>query len=522
MAFPLRDIVEEFRAAKRARRTPPVQTGQTPKSNTIAAVPASAPTVNSGLAAATADASVALTTGTVALADDGPIAPIDLANTGRVPTPQVASSFLAGNGLQTAALEGLQPLNGPISIPQVSVANGEQGAVVCSAILIILVGLALAKEVLSHTPGPDLSVTQLTSRGQGFHSSGVVPLLALTSGPSSPPVTNNDSCPVRRLKYPGYSPINTSNLDAFLQRYPDKVHATLLRNGFRFGFSLGFEGSREPIDAKNLRSAKLRPSVVFDKLEKEILEGRMAGPFISPPFKNLRISPIGLVPKSDGGWRLITHLSYPRAGGSVNDGIVSQLKSVSYTKFDTVADMIFKLGRSTLMAKRDIKSAFRLLPISPKDFELLGIKFDGKIYVNLNLPFGASCAPYYFEAFSTFIHWLVKDISKIPSLDHYLDDFIFCGAHGTGNCQHLLSTFHQVCVQLGVPINDVKSTDPSTVIVFLGLEIDSSQMLIRIPRHKIAELKSLILLYITRKKITLRDLQSLAAGVEPTLAAAVT
>lgn len=236
----------------------------------------------------------------------------------------------------------------------------------------------------------------------------------------------------------------------------------------------------------------------------------MAGPFFSPPFKNLRISPIGLVPKSDGGWRLITHLSYPRAGGSVNDGIVSQLKSVSYTKFDTVADMIFKLGRSTLMAKRDIKSAFRLLPISPKDFELLGIKFDGKIYVNLNLPFGASCAPYYFEAFSTFIHWLVKDISKIPSLDHYLDDFIFCGAHGTGNCQHLLSTFHQVCVQLGVPINDGKSTDPSTVIVFLGLEIDSSQMLIRIPQHKIAELKSLILLYITRKKITLRDLQSLA------------
>jgi hypothetical protein len=30
-----------------------------------------------------------------------------------------------------------------------------------------------------------------------------------------------------------------------------------------------------------------------------------------------------------------------------------------------------------MMAKADIESAFRLLPIYPGDFELLGIKFDG-------------------------------------------------------------------------------------------------------------------------------------------------
>ena len=67
--------------------------------------------------------------------------------------------------------------------------------------------------------------------------------------------------------------------------------------------------------------------------------------------KNLNNSPVGLVPKSDGSWRLITHLSCPK-GGSVNDGISDDLSSVNYTSFDTVVDKIFKLGFNTEGAKR--------------------------------------------------------------------------------------------------------------------------------------------------------------------------
>jgi hypothetical protein len=33
--------------------------------------------------------------------------------------------------------------------------------------------------------------------------------------------------------------------------------------------------------------------------------------FLSPHMPNLHILPIGVVPKADGGWRMITHLSYP-------------------------------------------------------------------------------------------------------------------------------------------------------------------------------------------------------------------
>jgi len=297
----------------------------------------------------------------------------------------------------------------------------------------------------------------------------------------------------------------------YLQFYPNKTHAKLLIHGFSNGFRLGHTGPRTHFLGKNLASAELNAKIVLEKLTKEVLAGRMAGPFNSPPFPNLRISPVGLVPKADGTFRLITHLSYPKCNlSSVNANIIESFKTVKYTSFDRVVDMVFNLGEGALMAKRDIKSAFRLLPIHPDDFNLLGIQINGRVFVDKNLPFGCSCAPFLFECFSTFIHWAVTQSSKLDTLDHYIDDFILCGRKGTGDCRKLIAHFNSTCSELGVPINDEKSEGPTTVMTFLGLVIDSDNMLIRIPQPKIIELQALLTQYLQSKKISLQDLQSLA------------
>jgi len=98
------------------------------------------------------------------------------------------------------------------------------------------------------------------------------------------------------------------------------------------------------------------------------------GPFSQKPISTLRVSPIGLVPKSSGGWRLITHLSYPE-NYSVNDFIDPQICGVKYLSFDKVVDMVLVLGKSALCGKMD-SQAFRLLVVHPGDFDLLGIYFD--------------------------------------------------------------------------------------------------------------------------------------------------
>ena len=197
------------------------------------------------------------------------------------------------------------------------------------------------------------------------------------------------------------SPINVNNLKAYLKSY-NQNEAKILLDGFIHGFSLHYQGPRAKRLSRNLKSAIDNPTLVQSKLNKEICEGRMAGPFTSPPFLNLIVSPVGLVPKKAlGEFRLIHHLSYPE-GESINDGISKEFSTVQYTSFDAEVNMIQSLGRNCKIFKMDIKNAFRLLPINPNDFELLGISLNEKLYIDKALPFGAAASCKTFECFSTF------------------------------------------------------------------------------------------------------------------------
>ena len=80
--------------------------------------------------------------------------------------------------------------------------------------------------------------------------------------------------------------------------------------------------------------------------------GRILGPFQTPPLPNFRTSGLGLVPKHDGGWRIIYHLS-ASAGQSVNDFIDPFTYSLSYCSIDDAYTIINKLGPGALLSKID-------------------------------------------------------------------------------------------------------------------------------------------------------------------------
>jgi hypothetical protein len=76
-----------------------------------------------------------------------------------------------------------------------------------------------------------------------------------------------------------------------------------------------------------------------------------------------------------------------------------------------------------------------------------------------------------------------------------------------------MNTFTEVCSQLGVPIADDKTEGPSTRITYLGLLIDTENILIQIPDEKVQELLYFLNEASKRKKITLRQLQSLCGSL---------
>ena len=138
-----------------------------------------------------------------------------------------------------------------------------------------------------------------------------------------------------------------------------------------------------------MRSTLSNPAVVADYLLDEGRAGRLIGPLIKSPAVAPQVSPFGMIPKGSqpGTWRLIVDLSSPH-GSSVNDGIDEILCSLSYVSVDKVASKILELGAGSEMVKLDTKSAYRIVPVHPDGRPLLGMEWEGQLYIDTALPFG--------------------------------------------------------------------------------------------------------------------------------------
>jgi len=62
-----------------------------------------------------------------------------------------------------------------------------------------------------------------------------------------------------------------------------------------------------------------------------------------------------------------------------------------------------QLGKGTLLAKIDIKNAFHLLPVHPADRYMLGMQWNGSIYIDTCLLFGLQSAPKLFNILAEFL-----------------------------------------------------------------------------------------------------------------------
>ena len=135
-------------------------------------------------------------------------------------------------------------------------------------------------------------------------------------------------------------------------------------------------------------------------------------PKCNTPFANFVQSPIGLVPKAENQTRLIFHLSFDfdqEEMRSVNFYMPAEICMVKYQDLDEAIRQSFQLlqllGESGILwySKRDLKSAFRILGLSPSIFWLLVMRArnpdsnEMAYFVDKCLPFGASISCTHFQ-----------------------------------------------------------------------------------------------------------------------------
>ena len=197
----------------------------------------------------------------------------------------------------------------------------------------------------------------------------------------------------------------------------------------------------------------------------------------------------------------------------MNDGIEKELCSLKYSSVEMAVKWIIQLGPGALMAKLDIESAYRIVPVHPDDRHLLGMRWRGETYVDTVLPFGLRSAPKIFNALADALQWICH-FHRIVNLDHYLDDFFLMGPPDSLECKRSLRWILDLFARLGVPVAKEKTEGPATSIIYLGIEVDSVAGVLRLPREKLQRLQREIVRWEGKKTCTKRELLSLIGQLQ--------
>lgn len=307
-----------------------------------------------------------------------------------------------------------------------------------------------------------------------------------------------------------HTPLNLPQWERCLHNHPDADFARYVLDGLRHGFHIGVDNSFKVRSARsNMQSALQDPRVVDEYLRHETAVGNILGPFPQDSFPDVHINLFGVIPKQHqhNKWRLITDLSSPE-GASVNDAIDPSLCSLSYISVDQAASVAMQLGRGSLLAKIDIKSAYRLIPVHPYDRKFLGMLWEQELYVDCMLPFGLRSVPKIFSSVADALEWCVG-CQGVEHIFHYLDDFLTMGPPASPICEENLLALERLCTSLRVPLAPDKRMGPASVLTFLGIVIDTLRGELRLPDDKLQRLMDTLKVWLNRRTCTRRELKSL-------------
>ena len=335
--------------------------------------------------------------------------------------------------------------------------------------------------------------------------------------------------------------------ELLVQTKYDKRKTKILIDGFKNGFTLGYQGKEDvKIKSPNL---KFQEGVgdeieLWNKVMKEVGEKRYAGPYKEIPFEDGYIqSPIGLVPKDNGAsTRLIFHLSYPRIGKrgvangseeyqdgekiagrktvnmeptSVNGNTPRDICSVKYPDVSKAIRLCLKEGRNCFCSKSDWKSAFRHFPIQKRFWKFLVMKARNPkdhqwyYFIDKCMPFGSSISCAHFQSFSNAIAHIMRVKTGKDNVN-YLDDFLFIALLAY-ICNGQTKLFLEICQEIRFPVSMEKTCWAMTVITFLGMLLDTEKQILSIPTEKILKALNQIdsILKSKKRKATVLQVQQL-------------
>ena len=246
---------------------------------------------------------------------------------------------------------------------------------------------------------------------------------------------------------------------------------------------------------------------MYEKATAQVKKEIESGHYVICETKPDIVSPMAAIPKPDGDVRLIHDCSRP-TGKAVNDYCTTDW----HQKFSRVDDAAALMTPGCFMAKVDLQSAYRSVKLSKNSETVTGFSWNfgnQKIFLkDTRLPFGGKLSPGIF-------HRLTQAVKRMMGrkgfnlLIVYLDDFLIM-AESKEACAQALNYLIQLLRKLGFAINWRKVVDSTNIITFLGIELDSLTMSLRLPEDKLTMFRKELHSFLNLRRVTKRQLQSIA------------
>ena len=275
--------------------------------------------------------------------------------------------------------------------------------------------------------------------------------------------------------------------------------------GACFGFKVIDDDCDSSYTCGNYTSITKEPvgQVMTTRLREELAEGLLT----TTIEKCICTHALGSVPKGEGDFRAIVDCSSPM-GECVNDHTWSCRNKFSYNSVDMVAGM---LQKDDVLATVDISNAYRAVNIHPDSRERQGLAWDfgeGTVFMRDNrLCMGLSSSPYVFSKISDFVvRCLVRE--GFTECVNYLDDFCLVG-RDKASCGEAQMMLVAILRRIGFYVSYKKLTPAKTVTRFLGIEIDSVKLELRLPQDKLDKLHNQLQIFIRRRKASKLELEGL-------------
>ena len=213
------------------------------------------------------------------------------------------------------------------------------------------------------------------------------------------------------------------------------------------------------------------------------------------PWQKALVSPIFLVPKTTGGWRLILDLS------SLNKFI--HTPKFRMTNHFQLAEL---MPPPCWMATLDLQDAYLHIPMRQSLHRYLAFTLDKQMFFFRALPFGLSTAP---AVFTRVLRWPLSILRYQVSLLAYLDDWVVW-APSEEALQHAIELTCLTLRRLGWLLNHSKShLTPSSDLTWLGVRWLPREGRWGMPQDKVETIISLISSILSSRQASRKQWESL-------------